>query len=124
MADEFEVAPYQRYVEGLKRGVLLYQHCQACQKAVFYPRSGCPHCGSTTLEFKESARLGTVYSASVVFDKTQNYNLVLVDMDEGFRLMSTLLTCEEPAIGARVKGYVEAIEGQEPRVVFDLVEDA
>lgn len=124
MADEFEVAPYQRYVEGLKRGALLYQHCHGCQKAVFYPRPGCPHCGSTALEFKESANLGTVYSVSVVFDKTQNYNLVLVDLDEGFRLMSTVLNCEEPAIGARVKGYVEAVEGQQPRVVFDLVEGA
>lgn len=122
MGDEFEVAPYQRYLEGLDRGVLLYQHCHTCEQAVFYPRPGCPHCGGLTLELRESCGLGTLYSASVVHDKTQNYNLVLVDLDEGFRLMSTLPEVEQPRIGARVRGRIEAIEGQQPRVVFDPVE--
>ncbi|MNJ72456.1 hypothetical protein D3C77_691070 [compost metagenome] len=74
------------------------------------------------LELRDSQGLGTLYSSSVVFDKEQNYNLVLVDLDEGFRMMSTVPGCDEPPIGARVRARVERTEGAEPRIVFDLNE--
>ncbi|MCY1188601.1 hypothetical protein D9M73_297290 [compost metagenome] len=58
----------------------------------------------------------------MVFDKEHHYNLVLVDLDEGFRMMSTVAGCDAPPIGARVRARVERLEGEEPRVVFDLNE--
>jgi uncharacterized OB-fold protein len=122
MTDVFETEPYQRYLEGLERGVLVYQHCNECHTAIFYPRPGCPFCGAVDLQLRDSKGSGTLYSVSVVHDKTQNYNLVLVDLDEGFRIMSTVVDCEAPSIGARVKGRVEHLPEQEPRVVFDLCE--
>jgi len=124
MADIRELAPYQRYVEGLERGALVFQHCNGCGKAVFYLRPCCTRCGSTELELRDSAGQGTLYSASVVYDKERNYNLVLVDLDEGFRMMSTVPGCEEPPIGARVIARVERLDAEEPRVVFDLAEGA
>ncbi|POF42389.1 hypothetical protein B0D71_13280 [Pseudomonas laurylsulfativorans] len=122
MTDIHERAPYQRYLEGLARGALVYQHCKGCQRAVFYLRPCCPACGSVQLVLRDSQRLGTLYSSSVIYDKEHNYNIVLVDLDEGFRMMSTVVDCEAPAIGARVKGRVEQLAGQEPRVVFELIE--
>ncbi|EPL15598.1 Zn-ribbon domain-containing OB-fold protein [Pseudomonas sp. CF161] len=122
MIDIHERAPYQRYLEGLTRGALVYQHCAQCQRAVFYLRVCCPACGSVQLTLRDSQGLGTLYSTSVVFDKEHNYNVVLVDLDEGFRMMSTVLDCAEPSIGARVKARVEHQQGAGPRVVFELTE--
>ncbi|MNG20146.1 hypothetical protein D3C84_1043730 [compost metagenome] len=58
----------------------------------------------------------------MIYDKEHHYNLVLVDLDEGFRMMSTVPGCDAPPIGARVRARVERLEGEEPRVVFDLNE--
>lgn len=115
-----EQTPYQRYLEGLDRGVLVYQQCKGCDRAVFYLRHSCPHCGSMALTLRDSQGLGTLYSSSVVFDKEQDYNLVLVDLDEGFRMMSTVPACDSPLIGARVKARVEHNDNAELRIVFDL----
>lgn len=120
MLDIRERAPYQRYLEGLSRGALVYQHCNACDRAVFYLRPCCPACGSADLELRDSQGLGTLYSSTQVYDKEQNYNLVLVDLDEGFRMMSTIVDCETPSIGARVKAHVEHNHGADPRVVFKV----
>ncbi|WP_223444056.1 Zn-ribbon domain-containing OB-fold protein [Pseudomonas sp. BF-R-19] len=122
MNDVREPAPYQRYLEGLARGALAYQHCHDCDQAVFYLRPCCPHCGSVELGLRDSQGLGTLYSSSVVYDKEHHYNLVLVDLDEGFRMMSTVAGCDAPPIGARVRARVERLDGEEPRVVFDLNE--
>ncbi|MCU1717672.1 Zn-ribbon domain-containing OB-fold protein [Pseudomonas sp. 5P_3.1_Bac2] len=122
MRDVHETAPYQRYLEGLARGALVYQTCASCHKAIFYPRPGCPFCGALDLSLQDSKGLGTLYSVSVVYDKVQNYNLVLVDLDEGFRMMSCVPDCAAPAIGSRVKARLEQLDDQEPRIVFDLVE--
>lgn len=124
MRDIRDAQPYQRYLAGLERGALVYQHCSECQKAIFYLRIGCPFCGSLELALKDSQGLGTLYSVSVVYDKSQNYNLVMVDLDEGFRMMSTVPACETPAIGQRVQARVERLAEQEPRIVFDLTEGA
>jgi len=122
MSDIRERAPYECFVEGLNRGVLTYQRCQRCIKAVFYLRTNCPGCGSVELELNESRGLGTLYSSSVIFDKEQAYNVVLVDLDEGFRMMSTVIDCLSPTIGDRVQAHVEAQEGADPRVVFQRIQ--
>lgn len=124
MLDVREHAPYQRYVEGLARGVLVYQRCQSCERAVFYPRTSCPACGSVELQLQDSEGLGTLYSSSVIYDKDQDYNVVLVDLDEGFRMMSTVIGCDAPVIGARVQARVEHNEGLDPRLVFELTQGA
>ncbi|MDI3406942.1 zinc ribbon domain-containing protein [Streptomyces cavernicola] len=38
-------APTVAYAEGLAAGELRFQHCTACERAVFHPRVLCPHCG-------------------------------------------------------------------------------
>jgi uncharacterized OB-fold protein len=59
-------APHAHYLEGLERGELRYQRCEACRRAVFYPRVACDHCGSVDLQFATSTGLATVYSNTVV----------------------------------------------------------
>jgi uncharacterized OB-fold protein len=90
---------------------LHFQRCAACGAAVHPPRPMCPVCGSVELRFEESAGRGTVYSATTVHTREGSYDVSLVDLDEGYRVMTTV--DDGGVVGARVQGRVE-----EARLVF------
>lgn len=123
------LAPHAAYLEGLEHGELRYQRCGACDAAVFYPRVLCNRCGSTALHFEVSAGLGTVYSSTAVMPRdAASYSVSLVDLDEGFRMMSSVVDvpAEAVEIGMRVSARFEPIDdgdtlGQSVRVVFSPV---
>jgi uncharacterized OB-fold protein len=86
------LAPRAAFDEGLARGELRYQWCPRCAAPVFYPRTLCPGCGDTALQWRTSRGTGTVYSTTTVARRdADGYNVALVDVDEGFRMMSTVL---------------------------------
>ena len=91
---------------------LHFQRCATCASAVHPPRPLCPVCGGRELGWERSAGLGTVYSASDVHTREETYNVSLVDLDEGLRVMSTVAV--GVAIGTRVRGRVDG-----DRLVFD-----
>ena len=84
---------------------LHFQRCASCDAAVHPPRPLCPACGSTELGFEESAGAGTVYSTTTVRGREGSHDVSLVDLDEGYRVMSTV--DGGGAIGARVRGRAE-----------------
>ena len=92
---------------------LHYQRCGGCAAVVHYPRVLCPVCGGTELGWEESRGEGTVYSATTVFTREESYDVSLVDLDEGYRVMSTVEGGGE--IGARVRGRIDDAN----RLVFD-----
>ena len=109
---------YRRHLENRKLG---YQRCADCSAAVFYPRVLCPVCGSGALEWRESAGRGTVYATTAVHSRNRDpRNVVLVDLDEGFRMMSRLegVPAEDVEIGTRVRFEVRQGEEDEPVAVF------
>lgn len=65
--------------------------------------------------------MGTLYSHSEIpaSSKTPGRNVILVDMDDGFRMMSTLLDAcaADLQIGLRVQASIDRLEDK-PRVVF------
>ena len=74
---------------------ILYQLCDACGKSQYFRRSFCAACGSTKLTEKRASGKGTVYATSVVMRAATPetrahvpYNIVLVDTEEGFRMMA------------------------------------
>jgi uncharacterized OB-fold protein len=76
-----------------------------------------PRTGADDLEWRVSKGLGTVYATTVVHQqKGDPYNVALIDIDEGFRMMSRVedLPPKEVKIGMRVKFRVHAQEGDEP----------
>lgn len=85
-------------------------------KPFFYPRVAEPKTGNRDLEWMEPSGRGTVYSVTVVSQKppTPNYNVVLVDLEEGPRMMSCVIGIEpeEVKIGMRVKAKIEKRDGQ------------
>ena len=96
---------------------LHFQRCQVCSTAVHPPRPLCPGCGATALEWEESKGFGTVYSTTAVHTREETYNVAIVDLDEGIRVMSAVAGAPPDAvpIGARVRARVE-----DDRLVFDL----
>lgn len=98
-------APYARYVAYLQAGQLAYQYSIGAGRAVFFPRVRCPYSGRDCLEWRISQGRGAVYSTSVVYPRNgEPYNVALVDLDEGFRMMSRVVGVDPQAvrIGQRV----------------------
>ena len=121
-------SPLAAYQAHLEKGELAYQWSPAAQKAVFYPRVICPFTGSDRLEWRVSKGLGTVHATTVVHPQQGTpYNVALIDIDEGFRMMSRVedIAPLDVRIGLRVKFRVHQAEGDEaPYPVFTPVEGA
>lgn len=104
------------YQQALAQGQFLIQRCGACSHAVFYPRMICPHCGSDKLAWEAPSGRGTVYSTTVVRRKPEaggDYNVALIDLEEGVRLMSRVddVAPDAVRIGMAVQAKVLAREG-------------
>lgn len=83
--------PRQAYRTFAARGELRFQRCEQCGSPVFYPRVLCPQCASTALRWERSAGEGVVYATTVLYRRDEGpYNVALLDMAEGFRIMSTV----------------------------------
>ena len=120
----------QHFWDGCKEGELRYQ-TDADGNIVFYPRSHSPVSGDRELSWNVSAGLGTVYTFSVVrqnrmpgFQELGAYAVAYIDLDEGFRMLSTIVGVANPTtdiqIGQRVQVEFEpqAAEGAYPIPVF------
>ena len=125
-ATESPMAVYRHY---LAQGQLAYQYSPNAKAAIFFPRLVCPLTGSTELQWRVSKGLGRVYSVTVVRERgVASHNVVLVDLDEGFRILSTV-EGDDPAavrIGMRVMVRIRQPGGEdsEPYPVFTLSGDA
>jgi len=113
-------APALAYAAGLAAGELRFQYCDGCESAVFHPRVLCPTCGEPSPGWRTSAGLGTVYATTVLHQRgAAPYNVALIDLDEGFRMMSRVedRAPEDVAIGDRVRLRVVEDAGA-PLAVF------
>jgi len=106
--------------EGCKRGVFLLQYCEACQRYQFYPRLYCMHCGADSLRWEQASGRGVIYSYTVIhqnkspeFVNDMPYNVAVIQLEEGPRLMSNIVDAAPGAL--RVDLPVT--------VVFDAVSD-
>ena len=119
-----EQSPLGKYLEHLKKGELAYQVDQS-GKPIFYPRAVAPVTGGD-LEWRVSKGVGTVYSTTVVYYKGEApLNVALIDVDEGFRLMSRVedIDAMQVKIGMRVKFRTHpGDEKQQPYPVFTPAE--
>jgi uncharacterized OB-fold protein len=121
-------SPLATYIAHLKRGELGYQFSPSARQVVFYPRVIAPGTGAADLEWRVSAGMGTVHATTVVHaQQGSSYNVCLIDVDEGFRMMSRVeeIPPEAVKIGLRVKFRVHTPEGDEdPYPVFTPAESA
>ena len=90
---------------------ITYQQCDACDHVWYFARSFCPKCGTRDPITTPASGSGIVHAVTIV-DRAPTpdmkvlapYTLVMIDADEGFRLMAH----GEPglAIDDRVKGAI------------------
>lgn len=116
-----EPGPDKRYAEFLQQGEFHIQFCEDCQKHVFYPRLLCSHCGSINLSWVPATGQGTVYSTSVARQKSGDYNISLVDLAEGPRMMTRVegIEPDQVRIGMKVEAFVACLDGEDqPLVLF------
>lgn len=117
-----ELGPDARYAAFLAAGTFRIQRCGGCQAHVFPPRILCPHCGGTGLDWVTPAGGGTVYSCSTIAARPEaggDYNVSLVDLDEGARLMSRVegIPPAQVQVGLRVRAQV-SVSADANLVVF------
>lgn len=127
MSEAAEKSPLAMFREYLDKGELGYQETED-GTAVYYPRLVAPGTGSANLTWKVSSGLGTVHATTTLHPrKGEPYDVSLIELDEGFRMMSRVENIDpsEVKIGMRVKvRMIPATEDQPTYPVFDPVEDA
>jgi len=76
-------------------GCIVYQRCRACDNVWYFRRDFCPRCGSHDLQVNNASGFGHVCALTLVhrapseeLGKQVPYLVILVDADEGFRLMA------------------------------------
>lgn len=122
MSSETVVGAEAYYFRALSEGRFVIQHCDECSKYVFYPRQFCPHCDGDALQWVTPKGTGTVYSATTIRRKAEaggNYNISLIDLDEGVRVFSRIegLAPEDVRIGMKVQAEV-SIRQKDGLLVF------
>ncbi len=106
-------SPDAIYRQGLVDGVVAYQTCGQGH-AVFPPRPSCPTCHDQDLAWSPIGGQATIYSATTISPRDGDpYTVVLLDVDEGFRMMSRVdgPDAVRAAIGDRVTIAVRPLPG-------------
>ena len=115
------------YFAWHSRGELRFQRCSTCRAWIHPPRRLCPDCGTATLEWEASAGRGvlfswtrTHYGFSPDFDATEPYLCAVVELDEGPRILTSLVEADqvELAIGLPVTLAFEPRRGDTAVAVF------
>ena len=119
--------PEQEYLAHLAEGRFMIQRSRASGDWVFYPRVMRPGTLDADLEWAAPSGDGVVYSTSVVRNRppVEDYNVALIDLAEGVRMMSRVVGIAPDAvrIGMKVKAQLGEIDGA-PVVLFAPAESA
>ena len=100
-------------------GQFTVPRCDSCSEYFWYPRGFCPFCGGQSVTFTPTDGHGTIYSFTVVrrgegaFREASPYVIAIVELAEGPRLMTNILTDDPPSISV----------GQAVRVVLQPAGD-
>ena len=91
----------QHYWDGARAGELLLQRCKDCGKTYFPPRPFCPECASRSVDVIKASGKGKLYSYIINhrpapgFEEDAPYAIAVVELDEGPRLMTNIVDCEQ-----------------------------
>jgi uncharacterized protein len=116
------LGPEAQFQAYLAEGRFMIQRSRSTGAHVFYPRPFVPGTGETDLEWVEASGQGTVYATTVNRrspDKGGSFNVALIDLAEGPRMMSRVVEIapEEVKIGMKVRAKVEELNGA-PAIVW------
>jgi uncharacterized OB-fold protein len=89
----------QHFWDGTRDHKLLLQRCTRCATVYFPPRPFCPACSTREVEIQEASGRGFLYSYVIshrphpAFDGP--YSIAVVELDEGPRMMTNIVGCEQ-----------------------------
>ena len=88
------------YWDAVAEGRLLLRRCADCGRPHHYPREFCPHCWSEAVDWEQASGRATLYTWSEVrandlppFRDRLPYVVAVVELEEGPRLMTTVVDC-------------------------------
>lgn len=107
----------------------MLQRSKSTGQYVFFPRVMLPGSGISDLEWVEASGKATVYATCIVPRKENrggDYNVALIDLDEGVRMMSRVvgIAAKDVFIGQKLQARIEVLsedqdkEDPQPLVVF------
>ncbi len=93
MSSETITPPATDWTTGTE--AVLYERCPQCGHLSYFRRGFCPACGTSPVDTLASVGKGTVYAATIVvrapspeWKALAPYAMLLVDLDEGIRMMT------------------------------------
>jgi uncharacterized OB-fold protein len=102
--------------ESLRAHAIQLQRCGACGLFVYYPRPLCPACFSDDLTWTPVSGRGVVHAFTIphrhpnpAFTANGPYVVALVELEEGARLLSTLVDVPATPEAVRVGLPVEIV---------------
>ncbi|MBS3018052.1 hypothetical protein DJFAAGMI_00783 [Comamonas sp. PE63] len=110
----------KRYFDALADGRFEIPQCRDCGQFHFFPRVCCPHCGSQAIDWVTASGRAVVYSVTIVRAREgADYTVVLVNLEEGPRLMSRVvdIPVDEVCIGMTVRARIDMVD-ESPLLVF------
>lgn len=103
-----------------------YQNCPACSNVWYFRRNFCFRCGSAPPNDRQASGLGTVHAVTLVTRAPSDelrphapYLIVLIDADEGFRIMAhgdpslklgDRVRCRFTTLAGKLIPYFEKVE--------------
>jgi len=97
-SEQLPISLAQPYIDGLTKSEIRFQACTVCGHAQTLAHDACQHCGAESLVWKTSSGRGRVYAVTIVgrapsdaFRPLAPYTLVVVEMEEGARIMGHAL---------------------------------
>jgi len=117
--DLAEASPNGIYMDYCQKDQLAFQRSPS-GKAIFYPRIVETKTGEG-LRWELSQGLGTVYSTTVIYSRDEKpYNVALIDVDEGYRMMSRVegVEPEHVRIGMRVQVRMKTFDDGKKYPIF------
>ncbi len=123
-AIDIESAPFWHAAREHRLAIM---RCRGCGKHFFYPRALCPHCHSSEVECTTASGRGTIYTFTIArrpsgaaFKADVPYVVALVELDEGPRLMTNIVTAsvDSVRIGQKVRAVYHDVTDEVTLVKF------
>ena len=119
----------EQFYEYCRQGELRFQRCSGCDAWRHVPREMCSECGSMQWRWERSAGRGILFTWTVAarplhpgFSDAAPYAPIVVELDEGVRLVSEMIDCapDRLEIGAPLEVAFEAVTPQVTLPKFKL----
>jgi len=98
----------QPFWEAVDQERLLIPRCGGCSSYFFPPAPVCPYCGSRDVHWREASGRATLYSFVITenpwpaWDTNGPMSVAMVELEEGPRMVSTVVDCEQSPEALRI----------------------